>query len=212
MGADRKRKDEFNMARLTGPKCRLCRREGTRLFLKGAKCESEKCTLNKRQQAPGQHGTSRRALSEYGKQLREKQKAKRIYGLLERQFSNYVKAALKTKGVTGDSLIKKLESRLDNLVYRSGFAVSRNQARKLIRDGFFLVNDKKVDIPSYQLSIGDVIKPVSFDKIHLREGFVLPDWLQANIKEKYVKYAQTPNKDDYIEKIDVSSIIEFYSR
>ncbi|NMB69940.1 30S ribosomal protein S4 [candidate division WWE3 bacterium] len=200
------------MARTTGPKCRLCRREGTKLYLKGAKCESDKCTVQKRPQAPGQHGTSRRALSEYGKQLREKQKAKRIYGILERQFAKYVNEALRTKGVTGDVLIQKLESRLDNLVYRSGFAVSRNQARKLIRTGYLLVNDKPVDIPSYHLRIGDVIKPVSFDKIHLREGFVLPDWLEANIKEKCVKYAKAPSKEDYQEKVDVASIIEFYSR
>jgi len=200
------------MARTTGPKCRLCRREGTKLYLKGAKCESEKCTVAKRPQAPGQHGTSRRALSEYGKQLREKQKAKRIYGVLERQFAKYVNEALRTKGVTGQVLVEKLESRLDNLVYRSGFAVSRNQARKLIRTGYLLVNDKPVNIPSYQLKVGDVIKPVSFDKIHLREGFVLPDWLEANIKEKCVKYAKAPNSEDYQEKVDVSSIIEFYSR
>lgn len=200
------------MARNTGPKCRLCRREGTKLYLKGAKCEGDKCTLNKRQQAPGQHGNSRRGLSEYGKQLREKQKAKRIYGLLERQFAKYVNEALKTKGVTGEMLIQKLEARLDNLVYRSGFAVSRNQARNIIRDGFLLVNDKPVDIPSYQVKIGDVIKPVSFDKIHLREGFVLPDWLEANVKEKCVKYAKAPSKDEYQEKVDISSIVEFYSR
>lgn len=200
------------MARISGAKCRLCRREGTKLYLKGAKCESEKCTVTKRPQAPGQHGTSRRALSEYGKQLREKQKAKRIYGILERQFTKYVNEALKTKGVTGDVLINKLESRLDNLVYRSGFAVSRNEARKLVRNGYLLVNNKEVNIPSYQLRVGDVIKPVSFDKIHLREGFVLPEYLEANVKEKCVKYAKAPSKDDYQEKIDVASIIEFYSR
>jgi small subunit ribosomal protein S4 len=200
------------MARTAGPKCRLCRREGTKLYLKGVKCESDKCTIIKRQQAPGQHGNSRRGLSEYGKQLREKQKAKRLYGILERQFRIYVEKALKTKGVTGDALIQNLESRLDNLVYRSGFAVSRNQARQLIRYGYFEVNGKAVNIPSMQLKINDIIKPISFDKIHLREGFVLPDWLEANIKDKFVKVSRMPNKDDYQEKADISSIIEFYSR
>lgn len=200
------------MARYTGPKCKLCRREGTKLYLKGAKCESDKCILNKRPQAPGQHGTSRRGPSEYGKQLREKQKAKRLYGVLEKQFRKYVNAALRTKGISGHILMQELESRLDNIVYRSGFSVSRNQARKLIRQGMFLVNDKKVDIPSQQLSVGDIVKPVSFEKIHLREGFLLPEWLEANVKEKYVKIARLPVEDDIQEKIETSSIIEFYSR
>src|SRR3989344_4513398 len=121
------------MARYKDAKCRLCRREGVKLYLKGARCESEKCAVTRRQQAPGQHGTSRRRLSDYGVQMREKQKAKRIYGILEKQFKNYVDQALKTKGVTGETLMQKLESRLDNMVYRSGFAVSRAQARQLIR-------------------------------------------------------------------------------
>lgn len=183
-----------------------------KLNLKGTKCESEKCTFNKRAFAPGQHGTSRRGLSEFGKQLREKQKAKRIYGVLDHQFGKYAKSAMKSKGVTGDILLQKLESRLDNLVYRSGFAVSRPQARQLIRNGTLLVNDKKVTIPSQQLRDGDVIKPVSFDKIHLREGFVLPEWLEANVKEKFVKLVRLPKQEDVAEKIDLPLIIEYYSR
>ena len=127
------------MAVNNGPKCRLCRREGVKLYLKGTRCESEKCAINKRHQAPGQHGTSRRRLSEYGVQLREKQKAKRVYGILEKQFKKYVREALKTKGVTGEALMQKLETRLDNMVYRSGFAVSRAQARQMIRSGFFIM-------------------------------------------------------------------------
>jgi len=200
------------MARYTDAKCRLCRREGMKLNLKGIKCDSDKCTFNKRPQAPGQHGTSRKALSQYGRQLREKQKAKRIYGTLERQFANYVKDSLKSKGVSGNILIQKLESRFDNLVYRSGFAVSRAQARQNIRRGLYLVNDKPVNIPSMQIKIGDIIKPVSFDKIHLREGFVMPDWLQADLKEKCVKYTRFPTSEDISEAINVQSIIEFYSR
>jgi small subunit ribosomal protein S4 len=200
------------MARYIGPKCRMCRREGVKLYLKGKRCESEKCPMNDKSQAPGQHGTSRRGLSEYGKQLREKQKAKRLYGILERQFKNYVKEALKTKGISGNILMQKLESRLDNLVYRSGFAVSRAQARQNIRRGLFTVNDKKVTIPSFQVKLGDIIKPVSFEKISLREGFILPEWLEVNIKEKCVKYVRYPTEDDLQERIDVQSVIEFYSR
>jgi small subunit ribosomal protein S4 len=190
----------------------LCRREGTKLFLKGTKCDSDKCTLNKRHQAPGQHGTSRRRLSGYGVQLREKQKAKRIYGILEKQFHRYVNTALKAKGVTGEVLMQELETRLDNLVYRSGFATSRGQARQLIRSGLFTVNGKPINIPSMQLSVGDVLKPVHFDKVHLREGFVLPTWLEANVKEKQVKFNSLPSINDLAENIKVQLIIEYYSR
>lgn len=200
------------MARYVGPKCRLCRREGAKLYLKGIKCDSDKCIFNKRPQAPGQHGTSRKQLSDYGKQLREKQKAKRIYGILERQFRNYVRSALKRKGVTGEILMQKLETRFDNMVYRSGFAVSRAQARQFIKSGLFTINDKVVKIPSVQLKVGDVIKPISFEKIQLREGFVLPEWLKANVKEKFVKFDKLPETDDLQERIDTSLIIEFYSR
>ncbi|HOV97496.1 MAG TPA: 30S ribosomal protein S4 [bacterium] len=200
------------MARYIGPKCRMCRREGVKLYLKGERCDSEKCPLNTKNQAPGQHGSSRKALSEYGKQLREKQKAKRLYGVLEKQFRNYINEALRAKGVSGDILMQKLESRLDNLVYRSGFAVSRAQARQNIRRGLFTVNGKKINIPSTQVKVGDIIKPVSFEKISLREGFIMPDWLEANVKEKYVKYLRPPTEEDLQEKIDVQSIIEFYSR
>ena len=200
------------MSRYTGPKCRLCRREGTKLYLKGSKCEGEKCTFTKKSQAPGQHGTSRRQPSEYGKQLREKQKAKRIYGVMERQFGKYISRALKSKGVTGEVLIQELESRLDNLVYRSGFAVSRPQARQLIRNGLFTINGHPATIASQQVKVENIIKPISFEKIHLREGFVLPDWLEANVKEKYVKLSRLPTLNDFQEKIDVSLITEFYSR
>lgn len=200
------------MARYKGPKCRLCRREGEKLYLKGARCHSDKCAINKRNYAPGQHGNSRRRLSDYGKQMREKQKAKRIYGVLEKQFKTYVDKALKAKGVTGEVLMKNLETRLDNMVYRSGFAVSRSQARQFIRSGYFEVSGKVVKIPSAQLKVGDIIKPVEFEKIHLREGFVLPDWLEANVKEKYVKFVRFPTLEDSLENINVQLIIEYYSR
>jgi small subunit ribosomal protein S4 len=205
------------MARYTGPKCRLCRRLGVKLYLKGSRCEGEKCAMVQRSQAPGQHGNSyharrRRGSSDYKTQLVEKQKAKRIYGVLERQFRRYVKSSLRSKGVAGEVLMQKLETRLDNLVYRSGFARSRAQARQLIRSGVFIVDDSVETIPSRNLKIGSVVKPVSFDKISLREGFVLADWLKANVKEKCVKLARLPTLDDVSESFDVQLIIEFYSR
>ncbi|HXK52423.1 30S ribosomal protein S4 [Candidatus Nomurabacteria bacterium] len=200
------------MARYNGPKCRLCRREGEKLYLKGTRCESEKCAMNKKAYAPGQHGNTRGRLSEYGKQLREKQKVKRIYGLLEKQFNTYVQEALRVKGVSGEVLMQQLETRLDTAVYRSGFAVSRAQARQFIRSNIFTVNGKPVNIPSYRVKVGDIIKPVSFDKIQLREGFVMPDWLTANVTERYVKFTRMPTLEDLSENINVQLIIEFYSR
>lgn len=200
------------MARYKGPKCRLCRREGTKLYLKGTKCESEKCTINKRNYAPGQHGTSRRRLSDFGIQLREKQKAKRIYGLLEGQFRNYVEYALKSKGVSGEVLLQQLERRLDNVVYRSGFAVSRPQARQLVRSGYFKVNNEIQTVPSTQIGIGDTVTPVKFEKLQLREGFVLPEWLDVNVKQREVKLSRYPVLDELNEAVNVQLIIEYYSR
>ena len=165
-------------------------------------------------QPPGQHGSlRRRRSSEYQNQLREKQKAKRIYGILEKQFRKYIEESMGAKEKTaGDTLMQILESRLDNLVYRSGFAVSRAQARQFVRRGLFLVNNKGVNIPSQRLKPKDIIKPTSFEKLHLREGFVLPEWLKANVKEKYVEIVRLPGSEDLQEQIDVQSIIEFYSR
>ena len=145
------------MARYTGPSCRLCRREGMKLYLKGERCYTEKCAIDRRAYAPGQHGKSRKKVSEYGLQLREKQKAKRIYGVLERQFRRYFETADKQKGVTGENLLRILETRLDNVVYRIGFASSRAEARQLINHGHFTVNGKKVDIASYEVRVGETI-------------------------------------------------------
>ena len=202
------------MARYKDSKCKLCRREGVKLYLKGVRCEGEKCAMNKRAYAPGQHGNQRKkAPSDYGKQLREKQKAKRIYGILENQFRKYVNESLNTAGITGEVLMQKLETRLDNLVFRGGFAVSRSQARQFIRSGYFTVNGKVVRTPSQQLRTGDVIQPVSFEKLHLREGFILPEWLKANVKERNIKFERKPTLEDFQEQlVDVQSIIEFYSR
>ena len=145
------------MARNLEPSCRQCRREGLKLYLKGDRCYSDKCSFNRRPVAPGQHGTSRRKLSEYGIQLREKQKVRRIYGILEKQFKNYFEMADKMKGITGENLLQLLERRLDNVVYRLGFASSRAQARQLVRHGHITVNGRKVNIPSYITNVGEVI-------------------------------------------------------
>ena len=200
------------MARYTGPKCRLCRREGVKLYLKGSRCESEKCAVTRRPQAPGQHGTSRKKLSAYGLQMREKQKVKRIYGVLERQFRGYIDAAMTSEGVTGEKLLQNLETRFDNMVYKSGFAVSRAQARQFIRNGFFTLNGEVNTFPSTNIKVGDIIKPVSFEKIHLRQGFVMPDWLEANVNEKYVKFDRMPALDEITGDINVQLIVEYYSR
>ena len=145
------------MARYTGPVCRQCRREGTKLFLKGKKCFEQKCPVQKRAYAPGEHGQSRKKVSEYGLQLREKQKAKRIYGVLEAQFRKYFEMAAKKKGITGEVLLQLLERRLDNVVYRLGLGTSRAEARQLVRHGHFSVNGRKVNIPSYLIREGEVI-------------------------------------------------------
>ena len=146
------------MARYTGPVCRLCRREGMKLYLKGDRCYSDKCAIDRRSYVPGQHGQGRKKVSGYGLQLREKQKAKRYYGVMESQFRKYFNMAERMKGVTGENLLSILESRLDNLVYRIGLGESRKEARQLVRHGHFLVNGKKVDIPSYLVKVGDVVE------------------------------------------------------
>ena len=200
------------MARITGPKCRQCRREGTKLYLKGARCETEKCGLTRRQTKPGQHGAKRTSITPFGLQLREKQKLKRIYGVLEKQFGLYVAKAMNSKGIASDSLMQILESRLDNIVYRCGFATSRAEARQLIRRGLFKLNDVEVNIPSIQVRSGDIVKPISFDKLHLKEGYTIPQWLQANVKEKYVKIDRLPSGDDVKEPVNAQLIVESYSR
>ena len=145
------------MARYTGSVCRLCRREGIKLYLKGSRCETSKCAIEKRAYPPGQHGQGRKKFSEYGVQLREKQKVKRIYGVLEKQFRNYFFAADRKKGITGENLLQKLELRMDNVIFRMGLAASRSTARQLVRHGHFTVNGKKMDIPSYSVAQGDTI-------------------------------------------------------
>ena len=212
MVADLKIGGEFNMARNTGPKCRLCRREGVKLYLKGTRCETEKCAVAKRPQAPGQHGNKFGKLSSFGQQLREKQKAKRTYGVLESQFRKYVDNALKREGITGEILLQTLETRYDNVVYRSGFATSRAQARQYIRSGFFTLNGKSNNIPSTRVKVGDVIKPNDISRVQLRQGFTLPEWISANVSERLVKFERLPSLEELQGSINVQLIVEYYSR
>lgn len=200
------------MARTTGPKCKLCRREGTKLYLKGDRCETEKCALTRRQTKPGQHGARRSSTTQYGTQLREKQKLKRIYGVLEKQFGLYVSKAFKSKGIASESLVQILESRLDNVVYRCGFATSRSEARQLIRRGLFKLNGHTADIPSILVRAGDTLTPISFEKLHLKQGYTIPSWLNPNVKEKYVKIDRLPAGDELKQPVNTQLIVEYYSR
>jgi len=209
------------MARYTDPSCRLCRRERQKLFLKGTKCFTEKCPVERRGYPPGQHGQSRRMkVSEYGVQLREKQKVRRTYGLMETQFRNYFAKALKQSGRTGETLVKMLESRLDNVVYRLGFAPSRKAARQLITHGHFLVNTTPVDIPSYQLKAGDTIhvreKSRQLEILHasmkrMKDTAMLP-WLTLDKATMTGSFLNVPERADIPLNADEQLIVELYSK
>jgi small subunit ribosomal protein S4 len=206
------------MARYTGAHCRICRREGMKLFLKGDRCYTDKCAFARRGYAPGQHGQSKKKISNYGVQLREKQKAKRIYELLEGQFRRYFEKAERTKGMTGENLLRLLEMRLDNVVFRLGYGSSRREARQLVNHGHFLVNGKKVDIPSYGLSAGDVITVA--DKSRSSERFkmfaenpkALPNWLQGTIENFEAKVVAEPSRADIDVPVNETLIVELYSK
>lgn len=207
------------MARYTGPSCRLCRREGQKMFLKGERCYSSKCAIDKRNYAPGQHGqNNRKKTTEYGLQLREKQKAKRFYGILETQFRNYFDKAAKKSGITGENLLIMLESRLDNVVYRMGFASSRKEARQLVRHGHFNVNSKKANIPSIQVSPGDVIKvkekSTSSPKFkEIREMSIsTPSWITVDTDKLEGKVLVLPRREDIDTPIAEHLIVELYSK
>ena len=206
------------MARYTGAVCRQCRREGEKLFLKGERCYSDKCAITRRAYAPGQHGQGRKKVSEYGTQLREKQKVRRYYGVLESQFAKYYEMAVKKQGVTGDNLMSIVESRLDNVIYRLGFAMSRPEARQLVRHGHFTVNGKKVNIPSYLVSVGDVIA--------IKEGSMnsakIKAILEANEKRAVVKWLElngttakvvgVADAEDIDLPVETHLIVELYSK
>jgi small subunit ribosomal protein S4 len=206
------------MARYTGAHCRICRREGMKLFLKGDRCYTDKCAFARRGYAPGQHGQGRKKISNYGVQLREKQKAKRIYELLEGQFRKYYDKADRMKGITGENLLKLLEMRLDNVVFRLGYGGSRREARQLVNHGHFLVNGKKVDIPSYKVSVNDVItvseKSRSSErfKIFAENPKALPNWLQGNPENFEAKIIAEPARTDIDVPVNETLIVELYSK
>lgn len=210
------------MARYTDSVCRLCRREGMKLFLKGERCLSDKCSFDRRSYAPGQHGESRgrRRQTEYGLQLREKQKVKRIYGIMEKQFRNYYKNAARRKGVTGENLLQLLERRLDNVVYRLGFANSRNQARQLVRHNHFIVNGRKTNVPSYLVKQGDevVVKERSRRLETIRhslervEARGIPSWLEVDQEGMRGVILGQPSREDVTLDIQEQLIVELYSK
>lgn len=208
------------MARNIEPQCRQCRREGMKLYLKGDRCYTEKCGITRRATAPGQHGANRKKLSEYGIQLREKQKARRIYGVLEKQFSRYFDAAESMKGITGENLLQLLERRLDNVVYRLGFASSRAQARQFVRHGHITVNGKKVNIPSYITEVGHIIavkgKSASsmdfFKSLKEGTGRAIVPWLQVDYEKLEGTITALPSRQDIDIEIQDHLIVELYSR
>ena len=208
------------MARYTGPACKLCRREGKKLFLKGDRCYTGKCALERRSYAPGQHGQNRKKASEYGLQLRAKQSARRYYGLSESQFHKYFLMAERKDGVTGTNLLQLCESRLDNVVYESGFASSRAQARQLVNHAHFAVNGHKVDIPSYLVSAGDVVSVKETSKttdefknlVESNGSRPVPQWMEADKDAMQVKILRAPEREEIVTPVEEHLIVEFYSK
>ncbi len=208
------------MARYMESACRLCRREGLKLFLKGQRCYTEKCAIERRQYAPGQHGQNKTKYSEYGAELREKQKVKRLYGLLEKQFRHYFHKAEQKKGITGEMLLQMLERRLDNMVYRMGFCSSRNEARQLVLHGHFLVNEKKVNVPSYLVKAGDQISVKEKSRANVRimqsmeevDRRGVPTWLELD-KKTFAGLVKTlPVREELTLPMQEQLIVEFYSK
>jgi len=233
MDAGRRRREEFNfvlpeetnrrieVARNLDPKCRQCRREGEKLFLKGEKCFTDKCAIEKRNYPPGQHGQRRASrLSDYGVQLREKQKLRRIYGILEKQFRGYYVEADRKRGITGENLLQMLECRLDNVTYKMGMGASRTEARQIVKHNSILVNGKRVNIPSYQVKPGDEVSIDGNSKTQLRikaaleaaevRGF--PEWLEVDIKAFKGVFKNKPERDDLPATINESLVVELYSK
>lgn len=209
------------MARNLDAKCRQCRREGEKLFLKGEKCFTDKCAVERRSYAPGQHGQkSGQRLSDYGKQLREKQKIRKIYGVLERQFRKTYAAASQSKGVTGERLLQLLETRLDSVAYRMGFGASRTESRQLVRHNGIHVNGKRVNIPSYQVRPGDVVEVAEKAKAQLRvkaaaeaaESRGIPDWMEVDVKALKGTFKALPTRPELPSSINESLVIELYSK
>ena len=208
------------MARYTDEQCRICRREGQKLFLKGSRCYSDKCSISRRNYAPGQHGQKRAKLSEYGTQLREKQRTKSYYGVGEKQFRGYFEMASNKKGITGENLLQILESRLDNVVYRLGFGASRAQARQLVNHGQFAVNGQRVDIPSYLVKAGDVISVRESKKengaikanVEVNSARPVPAWLELNNETLSGKVIRLASREDVDIPVEEHLIVELYSK
>ncbi len=208
------------MARYTGAVCRLCRREGAKLFLKGDRCYTEKCSFSRREYAPGEAGRKRVKESEYRMQLREKQKTKRLYGLLEKQFHHYYEMASRQQGVTGENLLRILESRLDNVVYRLGFAKSRAEARQQVRHGHIYVNGRRVDIPSFRVRPGDLVSvaPKAREMLVIKSALIsnervqVPAWLEVDIEKLQGSVLSLPNRDQIDADIREQLIVELYSK
>jgi small subunit ribosomal protein S4 len=208
------------MARYTGPDCKLCRREKTKLFLKGAKCDSPKCPIEIRPYPPGEHGRNRPKEGDYLQQIREKQKARRIYGILERQFHGYYEEAARKHGRTGETMLQLLERRLDNVVFRAGFAKSRDMARQLVRHGHFTVNGKKVDIPSYSVRAGDTVavRPTSLKApaiahaIEEVKGRGIPGWLTFDAGDQVGRIMSLPTREQINLPVQEQLIVELYSK
>ncbi|CEN55318.1 MAG: 30S ribosomal protein S4 [Burkholderiaceae bacterium] len=209
------------MARNLDPKCRQCRREGEKLFLKGEKCFTDKCAIEKRNFPPGQHGQRRnQRLSDYGVQLREKQKLRRIYGVLEKQFRKYYAEADRLKGITGENLLQLLECRLDNVTYRMGIGASRTEARQIVRHNSILVNGKRVNIPSYQVKPGDTVQvaPASINQLRIKGALAaaelrgFPQWIEVDVKALKGTFKAKPQRDELPATINESLVVELYSK
>jgi len=208
------------MARSAGPSCRLCRREGTKLFLKGSRCNTAKCAIERRAYPPGEHGQRRTKTKDYGLQLREKQKVRRTYGILERQFRRYFRLASRSAGVTGEVLLRLLEMRLDNVVYRMGFAVSRAQARQLVRHGHFTVNGRRVDIPSCEVRPGDTVAVCekAHDMLVIQQALsgatldAVPEWMEVDHERLAGKIVKEPSRDEMAVPVKEQLVVELYSR
>jgi small subunit ribosomal protein S4 len=208
------------MARYREPLCRICRRHGEKLFLKGDRCYTEKCSVERRKYPPGQHGQRRQKISDYGIQLREKQKVRDSYSVLEKQFRKYYTVAARKKGVTGETLLQLLETRLDNVVFRLGFAANRRQARQFVGHGYFTVNGRKASIPSYQVREGDVIEVVEkrrqlenlADSLSKAEARGIPEWVELDSANMKGKVLHTPSRDEIAIPAQEQLIVEFYSK
>jgi small subunit ribosomal protein S4 len=208
------------VARNLDPKCRQCRREGEKLFLKGEKCFTDKCAIERRSYAPGQHGQKNVRISDFGRQLREKQKIRRIYGVLERQFRKTYKEAARKKGVTGEQLLQDLERRLDSVVHRMGFGASRTEARQIVRHNAIMVNGKRVNIPSYLVRAGDVVEVAEKAKAQLRikaaaeaaESRGYPEWIEVDVKALKGTFKVPPQRSELSQTINESMVVELYSK